>query len=647
MAKIQLDVSVGGDAAVNKLKQEVADLRTELDRLKGTTDSNKKSESGLAAYRKEQIKEMRNYRFVVNEVKDAIGAGTIALNLMSLGADNGNQKMKSLTNTVNTAFIAFQGADAITSVFGKQLDSLGSKMGLAGGQLGLIISLGASVAGIIASIAGESAAADKRVAGLNDKLFELNYQLGLVSDRDYLVKLRDNISAAKQKIEELQKTFSFGTGEYTINTTTKTKGSAEEIDNAKLALAEAEKALKDFNSKSNQTSISQAATIFSLRKTNELKLVELSEVNAINKAKKIYTVEVEYLNKEYNFKLDSMKKGSREEIALTAEHNEKLIGLQRDLQIKLKEESKKSGDSNLFMQLYFGGEAADTLNSIKSTLSGFNADTKKMFGDNAPKSDYDAQKAKEKKDLEDKLAMYDAYATGATSALQTISEFSAMANQANIDAIQIEKDARMDALDAEKEAILGKFDAQLENDNLTSAQRKRLEKEREAAEKVANEKKAKEEEKYNERIRESKRSAWISERNAKLAMATIDMAHAIVVALTGGAIAGPILAGITAATAAAQVAIIASTPVPKFHTGGIVGQQPLRSNERVIIGQVGEQIIPKNQVGSTAGGITLTVNFNAPTDTEYVTEAIKKVLTETGKTIDKVFVNQNANVAIG
>lgn len=251
------------------------------------------------------------------------------------------------------------------------------------------------------------------------------------------------------------------------------------------------------------------------------------------------------------------------------------------------------------------------------------------------------------------LAICSATADGLTLVTQTIMELSSQAAQGRIDGLETEKEARLSELDAEKEAMLSVFDVQLENQNLTGAQRKRLEKEREAAEKQANATRKNEEKKYNDEIKGAKEEAWKNERNAKLIMAGIDMAHAIVVALTGGPPPFNLtLAAITAAAALAQVAIIASAPVPKFHTGGVVGSSPLQANERLIVANVGETIrTPKQEAElsrSYVGSNTYHINFNSVvSDVELVTNAIKKVLLDTGKPIDQVFVSQNRNIQLG
>lgn len=72
--------------------------------------------------------------------------------------------------------------------------------------------------------------------------------------------------------------------------------------------------------------------------------------------------------------------------------------------------------------------------------------------------------------------------------------------------------------------------------------------------------------------------------------ATINTAVAFTAALKAGAIIGPILAGIIAAMGAAQIALIASQPLPSFAKGGVAG---LHGPEVIMVGEEGpERITP-------------------------------------------------------
>ena len=82
----------------------------------------------------------------------------------------------------------------------------------------------------------------------------------------------------------------------------------------------------------------------------------------------------------------------------------------------------------------------------------------------------------------------------------------------------------------------------------------------------------------------------IREKGLRIANAIMATAQAVVTALTAGPIAGPILAGIVGALGAAQIAAIASTPIPLAEGGlafgavnAIVGDNPNAANDPEVI----------------------------------------------------------------
>ena len=79
-------------------------------------------------------------------------------------------------------------------------------------------------------------------------------------------------------------------------------------------------------------------------------------------------------------------------------------------------------------------------------------------------------------------------------------------------------------------------------------------------------------ERYEERKRQLQRKAAQSERDARLFSAILNTAAAVTSALNTQPFLplGPIMAGIAAASGAAQIAAIASTPIPSFADGGFI-----------------------------------------------------------------------------
>lgn len=136
------------------------------------------------------------------------------------------------------------------------------------------------------------------------------------------------------------------------------------------------------------------------------------------------------------------------------------------------------------------------------------------------------------------------------------------------DSIQNQFDANIQNLEDLKQARLESFDEELENldelnknkilsDGAYIQQKKKLEKEREQAEKDV-----------NKRIAEEKRKAFLADRTASIAKVAIDTALSIskTSAQLGFPAAIPFIA-IAAATGALQLAAILSQPIPKFKKG--------------------------------------------------------------------------------
>jgi len=92
-------------------------------------------------------------------------------------------------------------------------------------------------------------------------------------------------------------------------------------------------------------------------------------------------------------------------------------------------------------------------------------------------------------------------------------------------------------------------DIELSNKELTEAQKERIQKE------------------YDDKARKIKQEAFKQEKAAKIIQATMNTANAVVSALEAGPLIGPVLAAMAGALGAAQIAIIASQPIPQFAKG--------------------------------------------------------------------------------
>lgn len=222
---------------------------------------------------------------------------------------------------------------------------------------------------------------------------------------------------------------------------------------------------------------------------------------------------------------------------------------------------------------------------------------------------------------------YQAISGTVKTILGTMNQMSANKHEAEITRLETEKESRLSAIDAELSA-----------EGLSEERKKELLLEREQIEKD-----------YSNRIKTEKLKAWESDKSAKKTMALIDTAAAVVEALPN-----PWLAAAALVAGMAQVAIIESTPAPKFHQGGIV--PGIEGEEVDIVAQAGEVIRTPQQENrlqrqlnetiepsnSNNNPVYITVNnhFNSPIPHgEWIKESIQEGMRKTGLTVDKYFVN--------
>ena len=210
--------------------------------------------------------------------------------------------------------------------------------------------------------------------------------------------------------------------------------------------------------------------------------------------------------------------------------------------------------------------------------------------------------------------------------INTISQLSASRSDAQIARIEQERDLEF-----------ARINDGLANEKLSEATRRQLIAER-----------AKLEIQYDEQIRKEKARAFQADKEAKMIQAAIDTASAIVEALPN-----PFLVSWAAAMGAAQIAVIAGQPTPRFHQGGTVGgglfldAPPHR--EIPVLARGGETFRTEAQEAALGGGggAIVNINFNSPvSDVQFVTRSIQKALRETGLPVEKLFVNRRSKISL-
>lgn len=216
----------------------------------------------------------------------------------------------------------------------------------------------------------------------------------------------------------------------------------------------------------------------------------------------------------------------------------------------------------------------------------------------------------------------------AQQAIATLFAFQAQHHQAEIIAIQNERDER-----------LGAIDAALENESLSAEERKRLEDERK---KAAAEFRAQES--------AARQKAFEAEKAGAIISATIQTALAFAEALPNIP-----LALFVGALGAAQVALIASQPTPKFHDGGGGYFDAPPNHERQITIRGGESFnvqTPEQQAkgsGGSGGAIIIKhmqLNFNGATMREEVVKALTETVRLTGLTVEQLTVSNKDRIVM-
>ena len=209
----------------------------------------------------------------------------------------------------------------------------------------------------------------------------------------------------------------------------------------------------------------------------------------------------------------------------------------------------------------------------------------------------------------------------ANQAVGLVGQFFQQEAEKDIQVIEEKRDLQIKAIDDQlaAEGISAEKKAELE------AQKKALEEEAAA------------------KIKEEKTKAFENQKTASAIESIINTAVAVT-----KVIANPIQAAVVAALGLAQTALIYSQPTPKFHQGGTAFINASSGTEVPIMvrGQETVRVTTPEQEGRRGGG-SITINFNSPvSDTQFVTNSIKKVIRETGIPIEELFVNTRSEVVL-
>lgn len=148
-------------------------------------------------------------------------------------------------------------------------------------------------------------------------------------------------------------------------------------------------------------------------------------------------------------------------------------------------------------------------------------------------------------------------------------------------------DAQVQRAENRADSEIGAIERRLDSETISEAERERLEQQRTQAQAKADKERAKIE-----------RAAAARNKVISMAEAAINTAVAVTAALRAGPVAGPILAGVIGALGAAQIGIIAATPLPGGGGGG--GRSAGRSSSSAGSGSSASADVSVNAAGRAA-----------------------------------------------
>ncbi|MGA9363315.1 MAG: hypothetical protein WBW16_03010 [Bacteroidota bacterium] len=205
--------------------------------------------------------------------------------------------------------------------------------------------------------------------------------------------------------------------------------------------------------------------------------------------------------------------------------------------------------------------------------------------------------------------------------------------------------ATIDSLETRKEDALAAIDEELQNFRGSEKQKETL---------IA--KRAEVEKQYNDQIKHEKEAAFETSKAASIIEAIINTAEAVTKALAqGGFILGIPMAAVVGALGAAQIALIASQPTPKFHEGGaaFVDLPPSREVPVLVRGQETVRVTtPEQERGvqrSSAAQTVLHFHFTgAITTPQAFKEIVEEGMAELGVTdVRQYFRNHKHGIVMG
>lgn len=248
--ELQFAISLKNEASAT-LAQFKSDAESAMKAAGAATEKYGQTTQNLTGWIKEQKAEQRQHNFLFAQGKEIVQGSATVLALFNATMGDSSEGMKTLSNSMNAGYVAFQGVNNVVGL-------LGSSFSFLAGPWGLAISLAAGAAVAFSQYSASASKSSQETMKLAAEANELEYRLGRISEAARKAFLLSEIVAAQDKVDALKKTTTdwmmqiMSQGRYGV--ITKTVGTPEEIAEAENNVRRMEEKFKQFFDATQKTS---------------------------------------------------------------------------------------------------------------------------------------------------------------------------------------------------------------------------------------------------------------------------------------------------------------------------------------------------------------------------------------------------------
>ena len=659
--------------AFKNAEQSLTQFNTVAGQTGKTLQKAGKDVSGFNQYMREGRTENRQFGFVMREVMDIVGGAALMIKLFGGNSSDSEKQAKRLSEAVMAGYIAFQFTETVIGLAKIGLTayrsaSIATKVALDAQTTSQVAANIASsvnpyviiamalvtLAAVTYSWVSSMESADKVQEELDKKVKDFNAtimsngqqvqslrnELGILSNEGYKEYLKSVVSATNTAL---------GLARAELESSKERKDGIEIIKQFEVALSEAavknlqaKKTVIEFDKKLNKSSEETAKKELEIAESKNKALIDLQK-SFVNKTKEIQEtigftgVELkrkqlvleaeslrETLDKQHNdrTKNNALYKQALDDLGvyvatkgqqITDEDNKQneakinnlslAASAKKQVEFEANEQKKIAYEYSLMNELDLLNQQYDEIENL------YNKQTEKDAVNSQRRIAIAELEAKKKQALVQQVADF------SLQGLSLVLQFANQSSQAEILNIEKRRDSQLVAINDE-----------LAMEGLAEERRAELLVQKGILQAEA-----------DDRISAAKKEQFENQKAASIIEAIINTAVALTKTL-----AYPWMYPMIAALGAAQVALIYSQPTPEFHKGGSAFVNAPASQEGFlpikVRGQETVRVNTESQEASRGGGIT--INFNSPvSDTQFITNSIKKVLNQTGLDVTSAFVN--------